>query len=91
MERQCAGTRFREISETRLDSPEFNCQPWQGTVFAGEGPIPKGIAHLDQLLNLQNIAFAGHHHVEHGIEEEAEQQPRDQTGDDNDCERFLGI
>src|ERR1700676_1404705 len=41
--------------------------------------------------DLQYISIAGDHLIQHGVNEEAEEQPRNQTGDDYDRKRLLTV
>src|SRR5271155_3553346 len=41
--------------------------------------------------NLQNVAFARDHFVEHWVDKKAQNQARDESGDDHDRERFLRV
>jgi hypothetical protein len=41
--------------------------------------------------DLQHVAFAGHHAIKHGIDEEAQEEPGNQSSDDHDRERPLRV
>ena len=42
-------------------------------------------------LHLQNIAIVGDHFVEYRIHKEPDEEPGNQPGNDNDCERLLRV
>jgi hypothetical protein len=52
--------------------------PWPAAVVQGWGEQgPQGRKHSANQLDLKNIALAGHHLVQHGIDEESDEQSRD--------------
>ena len=42
-------------------------------------------------LNLEHVALAGHHFVQHGVHKETQQKSGDQSGHNHDRERSLRI
>ena len=47
--------------------------------------------HAVASLHLQHVTLLRHHFVQHRVDEESEQQPRDQPRDNNDREWFLRV
>jgi hypothetical protein len=43
------------------------------------------------MSDLQDISFTGDHLIQHRVNEEPEKEPRNQTCDDDDRKRLLGI
>jgi hypothetical protein len=42
-------------------------------------------------LYLQDVAFPGHHLVQHRVDEKSQKEPREKSSDDHDRERFLRV
>lgn len=48
------------------------------------------VPHMVEALNLKYVAFARNHLVQHGIDEESNEQTGDKPGHDDDGEGLLG-
>jgi hypothetical protein len=67
------------------------CDPHRRIAQAANIRIRTAKALLSSLLYLQYIALAGHHLIQHRIDEEPNEEPGDETGNDDDGKWPLGI